>query len=220
ALRRATWVAGRARNVVWRHVVRERVDDDELRLFFMWLDLAAAMVKGIYSDNLLEKGFGTINGEEFRAWLTRHGAFPLTVEGSPIVRAIYDAAFCYEEGDVSRPNVAAGKAAQDLIRSLFCYKGALMFKMQAGMGDTVFAPFYEVLQRKDDDLGRRRVDFAFFHRVARLHIGPDGKAIEQIDLVRQARVREGGYEPLVDVGGLPCWPSEPDWDQLEEGERL
>lgn len=220
ALGLAAWLAGHARNLVWRHLVRDRVDDDELRLFFMWLDLAAAMVKGIYSDRLLEKGFGTINGEEFRAWLTRHGAFQLTVEGSPMVRAIYDAAFCYEDGDITRPNVAAGKAAQDLIRSLFCYKGALMYKMQAGMGDTVFAPFYEVLHRRDDDVARRRVEFAFFHRVTRLHVGADGKTIEKIDLVRQAKVGAGEYEPLVDVGGLPCWSSAPDWRQLERGDGL
>ena len=28
------------------------------------------------------------------------------------------------------------------------------------------------------------------------------------------------YRPLVDVGGLPCWPSRPDFDQLLEGEAL
>jgi hypothetical protein len=25
------------------------------------------------------------------------------------------------------------------------------------------------------------------------------------------------HEPLVDVGGLPCWPSEPRWEELEGG---
>ena len=36
----------------------------------------------------------------------------------------------------------------------------------------------------------------------------------------QAHVRDGAYRPLVDVGGLPCWPSAPDWAQLVDGERL
>jgi uncharacterized protein with NAD-binding domain and iron-sulfur cluster len=222
ALRVVAWLTNRVRDVVWRRVVRARVDDDELRLFFMWLDLAAAMIDGIAKDKLLdpERGFGAINDEEFRAWLARHGASPLTVEGSPIVRAIYDAAFCYEEGDVNRPNVAAGKAAQDLIRSLFCYKGALMYKMQAGMGDTVFAPFYEVLHRVDRDVGRRRVDFRFFHCVTRLGVGQDGASIEEIELVPQATVLAGEYDPLIDVKGLPCWPSEPNWEQLHEGQQL
>ena len=29
-----------------------------------------------------------------------------------------------------------------------------------------------------------------------------------------------GYEPLFDVRGPPCWPSEPLWDQLDGGEQL
>ena len=30
----------------------------------------------------------------------------------------------------------------------FTYRGALFWKMRAGMGDVVFAPFYEVLKRR------------------------------------------------------------------------
>ncbi|HWX74314.1 MAG TPA: NAD(P)-binding protein, partial [Solirubrobacteraceae bacterium] len=212
-LRVAAWLTSRVRNWVWRHVVRARLEHKGLRLFYMWLDLAAAMLAGIANDRLIENGFGSINGEEFRAWLSRHGASPMTVEGSPMVRAIYDAAFCYEDGDVAKPNVAAGKAAQDLIRSIFMYKGALMYKMQAGMGDTVFGPFYEVLRR-------RGVRFEFFHCVTRLGTGPEGDSVEEIDFVPQATVTREDYEPLIDVKGLPCWPSEPDWTQLEEGDQL
>jgi uncharacterized protein with NAD-binding domain and iron-sulfur cluster len=192
-------------------VVEKRLADKGVRLFFMWLDLAAAMTTGIVEDRLPERGFGAINNEELREWLSRHGARELTVQGSPMIRAVYDAAFCYERGDIARPNVAAGKAAQDLIRSIFLYKGALMYKMQAGMGDTVFGPFYEVLRR-------RGVRFEFFHCVTRL--GAADGAIDAIDIVPQATVRDGEYRPLVDVKGLPCWPSEPDWSQLVEGEKL
>src|SRR5207247_383141 len=37
----------------------------------------------------------------------------------------------------------------------------------------------------------------------------------------QAKV-EGSveYAPLIDVGGLPCWPSRPDFAQLEDGARI
>jgi uncharacterized protein with NAD-binding domain and iron-sulfur cluster len=212
-LRLAAELARGARDRVWRHVVSERVADKGLRLFFMWLDLAAAMLTGIVEDRLPERGFGAINDEELRAWLTRHGASELTVKGSPMIRAVYDAAFCYERGDIARPNVAAGKAAQDLIRSIFLYKGALMYKMQAGMGDTVFGPFYEVLRR-------RGVRFEFFHCVTRLGASAGGGAVDEIDVVPQATVRGSEYRPLVEVKGLPCWPSEPDWSQLEEGEAL
>ena len=37
----------------------------------------------------------------------------------------------------------------------------------------------------------------------------------------QAKLPRGkSYQPLVDVRGLPCWPSEPDWKQLVGGEGL
>jgi uncharacterized protein with NAD-binding domain and iron-sulfur cluster len=212
-LRAAAWLTRRARNWVWRSMVRKRLDEKGLRLFFMWLDLAAAMLTGIVRDRLVDRGFGAINDEDFRSWLTRHGASPLTVEGSPVVRAIYDAAFCYVDGDPRRPNVAAGKAAQDLIRSLLLYKGALMYKMQAGMGDTVFAPLYEVLRS-------RGVRFEFFQNVTRVGTDASGASIEEIDFVPQATVKGGAYDPLIMVKGLPCWPSEPDWAQLREGDEL
>jgi uncharacterized protein with NAD-binding domain and iron-sulfur cluster len=202
------------RDWIWRHVVEQRVDDTGLRTFFMWLDLTAAMVSGISADHLRERGFGAINDEDLRAWMRRHGASDLSVDGSPLVRAVYDAAFCFEEGDVSRPNIAAGKAMQDIIRSVFLYKGAPFYKMQAGMGDTVFGPLYEVLRR-------RGVRFEFFHCVTRLRTSADGRTIDTIEIVPQAKVRGGGeYQPLVDVKGLPCWPSEPDWAQLEHGDEL
>jgi hypothetical protein len=86
-----------------------------------------------------------------------------------------------------------------------------MYKMQAGMGDTVFGPFYEVLRR-------RGVRFEFIHCVTRL--GAASGALDQIDVVPQATVRGGEYRPLVEVKGLSCWASQPNWSQLEEGEEL
>ena len=83
-----------------------------------------------------------------------------------------------------------------------------MFKMQAGMGDVVFGPLYEVLRR-------RGVRFEFFHAVTALH--PGGNGVDSIDVVRQVELADhvDAYEPLTNVKGLPCWPSEPDWKQLE-----
>src|SRR6266536_2674220 len=93
--------------------------------------------------------------------------------------------------------------------------------MRAGMGDVVFAPFYEVLKR-------RGVRFEFFHRLenvkvvdtARLQAG-ESPYVEALEFDMQAEIRGGReYEPLVEVRGLPCWPSRPDWRQLVNGERL
>ena len=37
----------------------------------------------------------------------------------------------------------------------------------------------------------------------------------------QAEIAGGGeYQPLIDVKGVPCWPSAPDFSQLVDGERL
>jgi uncharacterized protein with NAD-binding domain and iron-sulfur cluster len=86
--------------------------------------------------------------------------------------------------------------------------------MNAGMGDVVFAPFYEVLRR-------RGVRFAFFHRLENVRLSRgEPPYVEALEFDVQADPRDGEYRPLVDVGGLPCWPSAPDWTQLVDGERL
>jgi uncharacterized protein with NAD-binding domain and iron-sulfur cluster len=207
------------RDWLWAHVVKERCDSDpDLRFYFTIFDTIASMTAGIVEDGVLEHGFDAINDEEWSDWLARHGAKEVTIgrtpaERAPVLRAMYDVAFCYPGGDISRANVAAGAATNDLLRLLFTYRGSVMYKMQAGMGDTVFGPFYEVLKR-------RGVDFRFFHAVTHLGLTPDGERIESIDVVPQAELIADEYEPLIDVKGLPCWPSEPLWDQLADGERL
>ena len=206
-------VLNKLRDWLWDGVVSSRLDNDRLRLNFMFLDVAAAMVNGIVSDQLWEKGFGAINDEEFRHWLCRHGAKEVTLKGCPLVRAVYSAAFCFDDGDVERPNVAAGKAAQDAIRLPFFYKGAPMYKMSYGMGDTVFAPLYKVLCD-------RGVSFEFFRCITRLNLDEEKKAIDSIEYIQQADATGDAYDPLLDVNGRPCWPSEPIWKQLTNGEDL
>jgi len=198
---------------LWRHVVEPHVDDDDLRFFFQMFDAGTTILQGILEDDLIERGFDSVNDEDLRQWLRRHGAQPITVDQSPFVRSLYDMAFAYERGDIRSPNMAAGTAVQDMLRLFFTYRGAFAWKMQAGMGDTVFTPFYEVLKR-------RGVRFEFFHWVDKLHLSPDRQFVESIDVIPQVHVKHGAYKPLVDVKGLPCWPSEPAWDQLVEGKEL
>ncbi len=188
--------------------------DDGLRRLFLLADLAIAAVKGILRDGVLEKGFGAIDDFDFRAWLAKNGASPATLASAPI-REIYDLCFAYENGDLARPNMAAGTAVQVALRIAFTYKGAVMYKMAAGMGDAVFAPLYEGLMQ-------RGVKFAFFHTVEKLTPSPDGRSIAAIRVARQVDLAPGvpEYQPLRDVRGLPCWPSEPDYDQLAQGEEL
>jgi uncharacterized protein with NAD-binding domain and iron-sulfur cluster len=207
------------RDWLWTHVAAGRCDDDpDLRLFFTMFDTLASTVAGVVKDGVLQHGFEAVNDEEWAAWLRRHGAKEVTLgrtpaERSPLLRSVYDVAFGYVDGDISKADVAAGTATNDLLRLLFSYRGSLMYKMQAGMGDTVFTPLYEVLVR-------RGVRFEFFHAVTRLGLAGDRPRVDSIEVVPQVALADGGYDPLVDVEGLACWPSEPRWDQLVDGEAL
>ncbi len=191
-----------------------RLADPDARLFFTAFDTFASVACGIVRDDVIDQGFDAINGWEFGDWLVQHGAKPVTLgatgpERSPLLRAIYDVAFAYEAGDVNQPNAAAGATVSALLRLLFSYRGSVLYRMQAGMGDTVFGPFYEVLVK-------RGVTFEFFTAVTGIHCAPDGagKVIDRIDISRQATLKKGPYDPLIQIGELPCWPSEPHWDQL------
>ena len=201
------------RDWLWRDVVERRIDRASLRLTFYCVDFVTAVICGIVEDELVERGFATINDQELRGWLASHGISQLTLDHAPFVRGYYDLAFAYENGDKTRPNLAAGKALQDLIRIAFTYKGAMLWKMQAGMGDAVFSPLYEVLRN-------RGVRFEFFSRLDRLALSDDRATVQEVEVSRQALLEHGEYQPVVPVKGLACWPSEPRWSQLQDGDAL
>ena len=201
-------------------VLRGPIEDDaELRLFFTFVDAGVSTLAGIVEDGVLEQGFDAVNDEEWSAWLARHGAKEVTLgrtpeQRAPVLRSVYDVAFGFPGGAIGAADVAAGVATNDLLRLVFSYRGSIMQKMQAGMGDVVFTPLYEVLRR-------RGVRFKFFHEVTRLGVAGDTKRVDTIDVVPQAELRDEAQEylPLADVKGLGCWPSEPLWDQLEPRAR-
>ena len=206
------------REWLWTAVVARRYKDDpDLRLFFTLVDAGVSTVAGIVKDGILDHGFDVVNDEDWAAWLRRHGAREVTIgrtpaERSPVLRAVYDVAFAYPGGDIDAADCAAGTATSDLLRLAFSYRGSIMYKMQAGMGDVVFDPLYEVLKR-------RGVRFEFFHAVTAVR--PGGSGVDRIEVVRQAELAPNvtEYDPLVGVDGLPCWPSEPRWEQLEPAAR-
>lgn len=191
-------------------------NDDELRRLWEIIDLSLAVIRGIIRFGLITetRGFDAIDGYDCREWLKLNGASEQSVNGA-FVRALYDLAFAYEEGDTSRPRIAAGQALRGAVRAFFTYRGAFFWKMQAGMGDIVFSPFYEVLKK-------RGVRFEFFHRLRNIGLSPKGEPAhaQRLEFDVQAKVKGASYHPLVDVDGLPCWPSEPIWDQLTNGRRL
>ena len=143
------------------------IDDEsrpDHRRSWLLMSLVAAVVRGIVADNLVTdpRGFRAINDEEFGDWILRHGGHPDVLE-SALVRGLYDLVFGYKDGDPDRPAVAAGLMIFLIGMVLFEYKGAIFWKMTAGMGDIVIAPLYQALRK-------RGVQFEFFHRVDALHL--------------------------------------------------
>ncbi|RPI22940.1 MAG: amine oxidase, partial [Actinobacteria bacterium] len=193
----------------WRDGIRDGVlADREARRTWQLIDLVVANVRGMAADGLLSgSGYERIDHLDYREWLASHGAAAETVD-SPIVRGMYDLVFAYQGGDRSRPRFAAGLGLELAGRMLFDFKGSIFWRMQAGMGDVVFAPLYQALLE-------RGVEFRFFHRLDALRL--DGRSIASIELTRQADPADGsiGYDPLLRLGGLPCWPDRPDATQLD-----
>ena len=193
--------------------------DDESRRLWEVAELVMATIRGIVKFRLVTdpRGFEAIDNYDCREWLRLNGASERALE-SGLLRALYDLAFAYEDGDPARPRIAAGQALRGAVRAFFTYRGAFFWKMQAGMGDVVFAPFYEVLRK-------RGVEFAFFHRLENIALAREEAgappSVARLEFDVQAEIRgDREYDPLVDVRGLPCWPAEPRWNQLVDGTRL
>lgn len=105
--------------------------DDGLRRFVIMTDLALTTIRGLIADGVIRDGFDAIDGEDTRAWFTRHGALDLTVRSAPM-RALYDLYFGYENGSIARPSLAAGPALHAVLRIACTYKGSVLYEMQAG----------------------------------------------------------------------------------------
>jgi len=195
---------GLVRERLWQPLTSDRAGKSTWTL----VDLVMTNLVGIVRDRLLVRpeGLRAIDDMDYRDWLARHGAAPETLDNA-IIRGMYDLVFAYREGDPGRPAFAAGLGLELATRMLLDYDGSLFWKMRAGMGEVIFAPLYEVL-------AARGVGFEFFHRVDELTVA-DG-AVASVRLGRQAALADhvSSYQPLIDAGGLPAWPAEPDHGQL------
>ena len=197
----------------WHHERMAALDDgDEARRIGYMVSLSSAFFRGAVDSGIFRSGFDAIDDTEISAWLLHYGASQEAVY-SAVFRGCYDYVFGYPGGVTSDRGVGAGTAIRGLLRLAFTYKGALFFKMQAGMGDTIFGPYYQVLKS-------RGVKFRFFTAARSLKLDADLVGIDSIDMVEQAKVIGGEYDPLVPVKDLPCWPSEPLWGQLQGGTDL
>lgn len=194
--------------------------NDDLRRIWLILNLTTTGIIGVLEDGVIEaNSWDVINDYNLNDWLRRWGADEEVIK-SAVVIAMYDFIFAYENGDKKKPNVEAGSVLRTILKCFFEYQGAIMYKMQAGMGDTVFAPLYTVLKQ-------RGVKFKFFHRLEDVHIGQnsDGEPIvTALTMSEQVRLKPGAkeYKPLISVNNLDCWPSVPLYRQLhpEDAEAL
>lgn len=197
-------------------------NDDHTRHQWEVIDLVLANLVGAVRYKLLTdpRGLDAINHIDHREWLRENGASESAVN-SPFTRALYDLTMAYEGGDPDRPAIAAGAALRGALRFFFTYRGGLFWKMRAGMGDVVFAPFYEVLRR-------RGATFKFFHRLRNVKLADTSKLepgekqyVKSLEFDVQAETLESReYRPLIEIKGMRCWPSEPDYRQLKDGARL
>jgi uncharacterized protein with NAD-binding domain and iron-sulfur cluster len=191
------------------------VDRASVRRLWSLADVLLAIVRGLlYHRVASEQDFEELDDDEFRTWLVRHGALAESTTSSLVRTVAYDLPFAYQQGDPDLAACGAGTALRTLFRAFFTYRGAIMWKLNSGMGDVVFAPLYELLHKRD-------VTFKFFHQVT--EIDTDG------DRVSGFWVRKQGKDPYLDEkaedrllavevtsggsmppGKLRCWPSKPE----------
>jgi uncharacterized protein with NAD-binding domain and iron-sulfur cluster len=179
-------------------------------------NLGLAILLGCFCDILLggEGAFERLDQLDFRQWLKRHYASDEALASAPI-RALYGTTFAFPGGrsdDINKGSIAAGVTLKFMLETLVGYRNAPVWLMAAGMSEVLFTPLYDVLQQ-------RNVPVHFFHRITDLSLG--GAAIDQIQLSQQARTADGSaYRPYLSLRGLECWPNQPCWDQLADGDKL
>ncbi len=204
-----------ARGILQTIVGKTVAHTTHLRRLFILMDATAAAVRGMIRDGVLTGGYDVVNHWDMKEWLEHHGCRHADLA----TRAAYDGCFAYENGDYNKRRMEAGTCLRGAMRMMFAHRGAVLWRMNAGMGDTIFSPFYLLLKA-------RGVKFEFFHRVENLGLSADRSTVDHIDFDVQATVkqdvlaRQGGYDPLVTIRGIPCWPDRPFYDQLEQGEAM
>ena len=199
-----------------------------LRRLMTVLDLFLGVARGLLAHRIVtEDDLDALDEWEWDEWLATQGV-RIESRESTLVRGLsYALPFAYFQGNRDDPIFSAGVGLRLFLRSFFTYRGALMWKPNAGMGDVVFAPLFELLVK-------RGVDVRFFHRVTDLDVDQHARRVTGVHLHRQ---RSGTTPPpgdserlrwyrerfLVPVrphegagmaeGELQCWPNRPlpDW---------
>src|SRR3546814_19767262 len=91
------------------------------------------MLRGIIKDDVINKGFDQLDGENFSDWFARHGGSMLTIS-SPLSMNTPNLSYQYPDGDTTRsPQMAAGAYLHWTLRE-FAYLGSFGWMFAAGTG--------------------------------------------------------------------------------------
>lgn len=203
---------------VLEHGIISRISDSWRRILLL-AELGVVTLNGLWQDGFFEHGFAAIPDIDLRQWFKQYGASDALLY-SPLTQAVYDLFFSFLNGDPgsdlppTKGDISARASLHYMMRAVCCYKGAVMWKMKAGMGDIIFTPLYLTLKE-------RGVKFKFFHKITELVPNAAHTDIDEIVLNQQVTLKSSEeYAPLVDVKNLPCWPSLPQYEQIVQGEQL
>jgi uncharacterized protein with NAD-binding domain and iron-sulfur cluster len=203
--------------------MRDRIEffvqtDAAARRIWELIDLLAANIRGLIVAGLRgEDDFSSLDEWNYIDWLRMNRISERTLR-NPIIRGAHDLGFAYRAGNSREPRIAAGQAINAGCHFFFMYKGALFWRMKAGMGDVVFAPMYLALRD-------RGVKFRFFHRLDNIGLDRDTKTVTRLEFLRQVKLKTNrrdaptNYEPLVRVEGkngrtISAWGSSFDANQI------
>jgi uncharacterized protein with NAD-binding domain and iron-sulfur cluster len=187
------------------------------RVAYIDADLVVTTFRGVLKDDLVVAGVDSIDGENYREWLQRHGASTTTLDaGAP--QALPNTSLAYQHGDTTQiPTMSAAAFVTFFLRQL-SGKGSGAYFFAEGTGETIMKPLYRLLTQ-------RGVRFHFFHKLADVAPGPGPTAttIDTLTFDVQATVSAGAtaYEPMRRMAdGELVWPDRPLYDQLAEGSSL
>jgi uncharacterized protein with NAD-binding domain and iron-sulfur cluster len=168
---------------------------------------------GLIREGLLlpPRDFLRLDDQDYHAWLSRSSVVPVPGPDSgrpPPVQALYDLAFS------DAHTLAAGTALWVVLHLALDYKGHIVYEMNGGMGDIVFAPLYLALAR------RPNVHFRFFHEVEEIVANQACDAVAEIKVRQHFEQSDGPLVPI-ELGGreLHCWPNRPS-STIEPVDRL
>lgn len=209
--------------------VRQRLDEQvrrntTARRAMVVLDLFLGVTRGLLHHRVVcDDDLDALDDWDWDQWLASEGVRIESRESSLVRGLSYSLPFAYVDGTREAPSFSAGVGLRLFLRTFFTYRGALMWKANAGFGDVVFAPLFELLVK-------RGVDFHFFrrvvdlevdhvnHQVARIHMRcqrPDDAAPPtnasrlawyRDKFLHTVHPREGSR---MGMGTLKCWPSRP-----------